>query len=239
MNKELMLPTEISIKDKKNHIKGTVIRAALFARTKVIDVLTAENERYYLIYYKNSFIYGDNLDKVEEESFINKAFHEGIVIESPNPLLTAFIPNRSVSIPNKNKLFSQLQIHYSPYEMAYMATTLDSFFESDQLVKIIDRVYFEYRRSGNFIKSFQVIRILCDFVPELKSAKERLNSQEFHSYHELYKSSSLDNILKKDPLFVELHCFQNRTHPENRKFLEEILKKQGCLAELLLLWLEN
>ncbi|MDP4170512.1 MAG: hypothetical protein Q8906_07865, partial [Bacillota bacterium] len=110
---------------------------------------------------------------------------------------------------------------------------------SDQLVKIIDRVYFEYRRSGNFIKSFQVIRILCDFAPELKSAKERLNSQEFHSYHELYKSSSLVSILKKDPLFVELHCFQNRTHPENRKFLEEILKKQDCLAEVLLLWLEN
>ncbi|MEH7335300.1 hypothetical protein V7161_22015, partial [Neobacillus drentensis] len=79
MYKELIRPTEISIKDKKYKVKGNVIRAAVFARTNVIEVLTAENERFYFIYFKNSLIYGDKLDKVEEGSFINKAFHEGIV----------------------------------------------------------------------------------------------------------------------------------------------------------------
>jgi hypothetical protein len=66
MYKELIMPTEISIKDKKTVVKGNVNRAALYARTQVIDVITADNERYYFIYYKNSLVYGDKLDKVEE-----------------------------------------------------------------------------------------------------------------------------------------------------------------------------
>ncbi|WML48586.1 hypothetical protein RCG23_00045 [Neobacillus sp. PS3-34] len=239
MYKQLIMPTEISIKDKKNIVKGHVNRAAIFARTKVFEVITAENESFYLIYYKNSLVYGDKLSKVEAGSFIDTAFHEGIVIEAPHPILTALIPNHSVSIPNKNKLFSQLQIHYPLDEMAYIATTLDAFFEKYELIKIIDRVYFDYRRNGSFIKAFQVIRMLNDFAPDFKSAKERFNSQEYNSYHDFYQSSSLASILKKDPLFVEHHCFQNRTHPEKRIFLENILRKQTCLAELLLLWLEK
>lgn len=239
MYKEKIMPAEISIKDKRNMVKGNVNRAALLARIKIIDVITADNERFYLIYYKNSLIYGDKLDKVEEESFINKAFREGIVIEAPHPLLSKLIPNPSVSIPNRNKLFSQLQLHYSLQETAYIATTLDSFFEKEQLVKIIDKVYFHYRRSGSFIKSFQILQILSDFSPALKSVNERLYSKEFISYTDFYKSSSLPSILKKDPLYVELHCFQNRLNPEKRIFLEDILRKQDCFIELLLLWLEK
>ncbi|WML46360.1 hypothetical protein [Neobacillus sp. PS3-40] len=239
MHKNLIMPTEITIKDKKKMVKGTVIRAAIFARSKVIDVLTTENERFYFIYYKNSLIYGDKLDLVEDGSFIKKAFHEGIVIESPHPILTALIPNLSVSIPNKNKLFSQLQTHYSLQELAHIATTLDSFFEHNQLIKIIDNIFFHYRREGNFSMSFQIIQILNGFAPTLKSAKERLNSQEFYSYHDFYKSSSLPSILKKDPLYVELHCFKNRSNPDEHALLEEILAKQNGSVELLLLWLEK
>ncbi|MGZ4159707.1 MAG: tetratricopeptide repeat protein [Neobacillus sp.] len=239
MYKELVMPTEITIKDKKKILKGTVTRAAIFARSKVVDVRTEENDRFFLVYYKNSFIYGDKLGHVEEGSFINKAFHEGVVVESPHPILTALIPNKSVTIPNKNKLLSLLQMQYSLKEMAYIATTLDTFFEKEHLINIIDKVYFHYRRSGNFIKSFQVIQILSEFAPTFKSANERLNSKEFNTYHDFYNSSSLPSIQKKDPLFIELHCFQNRSNPDKRIFLEEILEKQDCIDNLLLLWLEK
>jgi tetratricopeptide (TPR) repeat protein len=238
MDKELIMLTEILIKDKKQIVRGKVNRVAVFASSKVIEVITANNERFYLIYYKNSLIYGGKLDKVDEETFINKAFSEGILIEASNPILTALIPHQSVAIPNKNKLFAQLQIHFSLPEMAYIATTLDSFFEKEQLIEIIDKVYFHFRRAGNFIMAFQVIQILCGFSPTLKSAKDRLESQEFNSYHDFYLSSSLAAILIKDPLFVELHCFKNRANPDERNVLEEIFSKQDCLVELLL-WLEN
>ena len=80
MDNKLIMPTEISIKDKKYIVKGNVNKAAVFARSKVIEVITADQERYYLIYYKNSLIYGTKLDRVEEGTFIDKAFHEGIII---------------------------------------------------------------------------------------------------------------------------------------------------------------
>ncbi|WP_142303753.1 hypothetical protein [Neobacillus soli] len=238
MNKELIMPTEMTIKDKKQLVKGNVIRAAVFARSKVIEVMTADNERYYFIYYKNTLIYGDKLDKVEEGTFISKAFSEGLVIQSPHPLATALIPHLSVSIPNKSRLFPQLEIHFSLEEMAYIATTLDSFIEKEQLIKTIDKVFFHFRRDGNFMKSFQVLQMLNNFAPAFKSAKDRMGSQEFHSYHHFYHSSSLPAIFKKDPLYVEIHCFKNRSNPEERILLEEILSKQDGLIGLLL-WLET
>ncbi|MEH7483165.1 hypothetical protein V7157_19285 [Neobacillus drentensis] len=238
MDNKLIMPNEMSIKDKKHIVMGNIIRAAVFTRSKVIEVLTADQERYYLIYYKNSLIYGEKLDRIEEGTFIDKAFHEGIIVESPHPLLSALIPLANVTIPNKNNLFSQLQIHYSLQEMVYILTALDSFFQKEQLIEIIDKVFFHFRRSGKFMKSFQIIQMLCDFAPTLKSAQDRLSSLEFGSYNHFYHSSSLAEIQTKDPLFVELHCFKNRSNPDERILLEEIVRKQDSLDELLL-WLEN
>ncbi|SDM63171.1 hypothetical protein [Bacillus sp. OK048] len=238
MDIELFMPTELSIKDKNRTIKGKVVRAAIFAKSKVVDVVTEDHDSYYFIYYKNSLVYGNKLEKVENGTFINKAFNEGLVINAPHPLVTALIPNLSLSIPNKNKLFSQLETHHSLEEIAYIATTLDSFFEKDQLIKIIDNFYFHFRRNGSFMKSFQVIQILHDFSPVLKSAQERLNLHDFHKYRDFYQTSHLPSILDKDPLFVEIQCFKDRFNPEKRIILEDILSKQDSLVELLL-WLED
>ncbi|MEH7072952.1 tetratricopeptide repeat protein [Neobacillus drentensis] len=238
MDNTQMMPTEISIKDKKHTVKGNAIRTAVFARSKVIVVSTADLESYYLIFYKNSLIFGGKLDHVEEGTFINKAIHEGIVIETPHPILRALIPENIVTIPNKSTLLSQLQLQYSPQEIVYILTTLDSFIEREQLIKIIDKIYFHLRRNGKFLKSFQVLQLLVKFAPELKSAQERLASHEFASYHHFYDSSSLTAILTKDPLYVEMHCFQNRTNSDERVLLADILSKQDDLIALLL-WLEN
>jgi hypothetical protein len=239
MDKTLIIPTEMTIKEKNHTIKGHVLRAGLWARMKVIEVETADQENFYLIYYKNSLIYGDKLNQVTEGSFIHQAFEKGIAIEAPHPLIKGMIPHLTVTIPNKHKLFTQLQTHFSLQEIAYIATTLDSFFAKDELVKIIDKIFYHYRRSGSFIKSFQIIRILHDFEPTLQSANERLNASEFNKYHDFYHSSSLSAIHQKDPHFVEVHCFQNRANPDKHHFLEEIFTKQNCHAEVLLLWLEK
>lgn len=238
MNKKEMMPTEISIKDKKHMVKGNVIRAAIFARSKVIEVSTADQESYYLIFYKNSLIFGGKLDHADEGTFLNKAIHQGIIIESPHPILRALISEDTVTIPNKSNLFSHLQLHYSPLEMVYILTTLDSFFEKEQLIKIIDKVFYHFRRSGKFMKSYQVLQLLAEFAPTLKSATERMAAHEFSSYQHFYHSSSLTAILTKDPLYVEIHCFKNRTNLDNRIVLEEIASKQDGIDELLL-WLEN
>jgi tetratricopeptide (TPR) repeat protein len=226
--------SEILIKDKKQMVKGKLARAAVFARSKVFEVITENNEKWYLVYYKNTLAYGAKLDHVDDETFIQKALTEGIVIDSFHPIIAALIPHLSVTIPSKSKLFSQLQLHFSLQEVAYIATTLDAFYEQEQLISILDKIYFSFRRNGKFLKSFQVIQLLHDFSPSLKSAKERMDSHEFHSYHLIYHSNNFPSLYEKDPLFVELHCFRHRSHQKEREFL---LNKQDGLAALLL-WLE-
>lgn len=239
MNHDLIKPTELTIKDKKKIVKGNVSRAALYARSKVVIVETAEKETYYLLYYGNALIYGEQLEPHAEESFISQAFQDGIAIEAPNPLLTALIPQSTVTLPQRNKLFSQLQNQFSPQEIAYIATTLDAFFTKDQLEKVIEKIFLHYRRNGNFMKSFQILQILTAFLPDLKSALERMHSHDYYTYQNFYDSSSLPTILKKDPLYVELHCFKNRLNPELRNLFEKIVQSRNDSIDLMLLWLEN
>src|SRR3954469_13305538 len=113
MSNELALPIEIVLKEKKKIIKGQVIRAVLFSRFKTIEIRTSLNESYFLIYYKNSFIYGELVENVEKGSFIDKVCHEGMVVPSNHPFLKVLIPVETIMIPNKHKLFSNLPKQYS------------------------------------------------------------------------------------------------------------------------------
>ena len=74
MNNELMMPIEISLKEKKKLTKGKVIQAVVFSRSTMFEVQTELNENYYLMYYKNSLVYGEKLEKVEKGSFIDQAY---------------------------------------------------------------------------------------------------------------------------------------------------------------------
>ena len=239
MNNEFVRPIEILLKEKKEMIRGQVVRVVLFSRSKMIEIRTSLNESYFLIYYKNSFIYGELVKNVEKGSFIDKVCHEGFVVPSNHPFLKVLIPDETLMIPNKHKLFSHLPKRYSLQEVAYIATTLDSFFAKDQLIQVIDKIFFYYRRNGNFFKAFQIIHIIKDFAPELSLAGDSIHSHDFHTYDDFYNSSPLPIIYKKDPLFVELHCFKNRMNIDEFNPLEELLTNQGCFLELLLLWMEK
>lgn len=239
MNNELIMPIEISIKEKKKLIKGQVIKASVFSRSTILTVQTSLNEYYYLTYYKHSLVYGEKLETVEKGSFIDQAYNSGIVLREDHPFLSAIIPSNTASIPNKNKLFSHLQNQYSLQEVAYIATTLDSYFSKEQLTKVIYKIFYHYRRNGNFSQAFQIIQILTDFNPELHSAKEIKNSLDFISYKDFYKTASLPSIEQKDSLYVETYCFKNRSQENEYLFLEQLLHKQGSLAEVVLLWIET
>lgn len=235
-NKEHIMPTEITIKDNNRTIKGKVVRGAIFAGSKILHVKTTEAEDFYLVYFQNHFIYGDKLDEVAVGSFIDKTFQDGLVVEATHPILSSLIPKTLVTIPNRNKVFSQITSHFTPQERAYITATLDSFFEKNQLIKGIEQIYFDFRRNGKFMKAFQVLQTSTNFMPQLN---ERLASREYHSYAEFYHSSDLPSIFKKDPLFAEISCYNNRSNPNVYLFLEELLRKKDCFVESILLWLEN
>ncbi|MFJ7744461.1 tetratricopeptide repeat protein [Peribacillus sp. NPDC097295] len=239
MNHELIMPVEMSIKEKKKLSKGKVLQAVVFSRCTMIEVESSLNENYYLIYYKNTLVYGEKVDKVIKNSFIDKIRKMGMVFHSDHPFLSAIIPSETATIPNKNKLFSQLQNQYSLQEVAYIATTLDSFFTKKQLTNVIYKIFYHYRRNGNYMQAFQIIKILNNFDPDLNSAREIKNSLEFYSYMEFYKSSALSAIHQKDPLYVEWYCFKNRFQPDEGKMLVDLLKQQDSCLDIVILWMEK
>ncbi|WLR54532.1 hypothetical protein LC048_19205 [Mesobacillus subterraneus] len=239
MKNELIMPTKISFKSNRAMINGEVVRAATFARFIAAEVQTESAERYYLIFYKNALIYGDQLDNVEKGSFLDKVLNEGIVLDQQHPLLPVLIPATALTIPAKNKLFNHLQRNYSLLEIPCMAAALDSFFTTEQFSKPIEHIFFHYRRNGSFSKAYQSIHLLSDLSPSLEKISDLLHSREYSSYSNFYTTSSLSVIQKKDPLFAEFLCFMNRTNSEHYHMLEKILKNEERFAEGLLLWLDD
>lgn len=239
MNSELTMPTKISFKSNRVMINGEVVRAAIFARFMVAEVQTELNDNYYLIFYKNALIYGDQLENVQKDSFIDKVMNEGIILDKKHPLLPVLIPSTALAIPAKNKLFNHLQRNYSLLEIPCIAAALDSFFTPEQLTKHIENIFFHYRRNGSFSKAFQSIRILSDLSPSLEKLNDLLHSREYSSYSSFYSTASLSAIQKKDPLFAEFHCFMNRKYAEQLQMLEKILNNEERYAEGLLVWMDD
>ena len=220
MNSELTMPTKISFKSNRVMVNGEVVRAAIFARFMVAEVQTELTEKYYLIFYKNALIYGDQLEKVQKGSFIDKVLNKGIVLDQKHPLLPVLIPTTALVIPAKNKLFNHLQRSYSLLELPCIAAALDSFFSPEQLAKPIENIFFHYRRNGSFSKAYQSVRLLSDLSPSLEKISDLLHSREYSSYSSFYTTSSLPAIQKKDPLFAEFRCFMNRKNTEHYQMLE-------------------
>ena len=239
MNSELTMPTKISFKSNRAMVNGEVVRAAIFARFMVAEVQTEFTEKYYLIFYKNALIYGEQLEKVQKGSFLDKVLNEGIVLDQKHPLLPVLIPATALAIPAKNKLFNHLQRNYPLLEIPCIAASLDSFFSPEQLSKLIENIFFHYRRNGSFSKAYQSVRLLSDLSPSLEKISDLLHSREYSSYSSFYTTSSLSAIQKKDPLFAEFHCFMNRKNTEHFQILEKILKSEERYAEGLLLWLDD
>lgn len=239
MNSELTLPTKISFKSNKVIVNGEVVRTAIFARFMVAEVQTELTEKYYLIFYKNALIYGDQLDKVGKGSFIDKVLNEGIILDQKHPLLRVLIPTTALTIPAKNKLFHHLQRNYSLLEIPCIAAALDSFFPPEQLAKPIENIFFHYRRNGSFSNAYQSIHLLSDLSPSLEKISDLLHSREYSSYSSFYATSSISEIQKKDPLFAEFHCFMNRKSTEHFQMLQKILKNEERYAEGLLLWMDD
>ncbi|WP_071395667.1 hypothetical protein [Bacillus tuaregi] len=231
---------ELSIKNQKNVVTGQVLRTVIYSRFKILEVKTPSlTTLYYCFFYNDLPVYGEALEQIEMGSFLAKAFHEGMVLEADHPLLPFILPSEKAVIPNKHKLFSQLQRQFSLQEVAYIATALDSFFSKEQLSETIDKLFFYFRRKGSFFKAYQILLLIHDFSPELSAAKDSVHVQDFLSYSRLYQSSSLQAIYKKDPLFIERHCFKNRMNEMEASFLNTLLSEQGRYVELLLLWIEK
>lgn len=228
----------ISIKQKKNVFTGHIVRAAVLARSRVIEAVQENETPFYVVFYNGSVIYGGEVRELKEGSFIDHAFNEGMVFCDAHPALRLMSEKQPLSVPNKNKLFSKLQDDYSLIEVAYIATLLDAFFRKEQLTEIIQKILSHLQRSGRHFTAFRVSRILRAFVPDAVPAQNHLTSRETHSFDNMYRGD-LSSVQTHDPLYVEQYCFSNRFKPNERHILHQTLEADDRLFDALLLWLED
>ena len=86
---------EITLKDKKKLIKGFIFKMAVFAPFKVIHVKTDIHKDYYLVYFHDSLVYGDALESIGLDSFINHVFDKGIVLRIQPSIFVRYPPRRN------------------------------------------------------------------------------------------------------------------------------------------------
>lgn len=236
--KERIDSTNVIIKDKKKTYEGAVKRISLFSKVKVVEVETNQAETFYFIYFNDKLVYGNKLAEIQEDSFIDRIHNQGITFSHSHPLYSRLLPGHSIYIPNKSKLFHHLNTQYSLPEVAYIATTLDSFIDKEHLIKVIDKIYFHYRRNGNFFKAYRVNLILSAFAPSLTTA-ERMQLQEYIPYDSIYRNNDLSSLYTKDPFYIELESYKQRNDPDSFTTLEQVLIKQERLLELTCIRLEK
>ncbi len=217
--------------------QGRVLRITIYLQCKVLEMIDSNDSVFYLIYFKNILLGGGNIEQGKEDTFLTEAFQQGIMIPPSHPLFSVLLPkNRKVSIPNVNHLFTQLQSDLSLQEIAYAATYMDPFVEKRQLIGVIREIFDHFRRNGQFLKAFQIAKILLQFSPQTKTTKQLIRSREFEKYRKMEEADPT-SLIEQDSLSKERFYFQQRNERKYEIKLHLLLKQQSRLIDQLVLFI--
>jgi tetratricopeptide (TPR) repeat protein len=225
---------QVIVKTPTKTFEGRVIRMAVYLQSRLLEITGSNHTVFYLVYYKDRIIGGKEISQIEKASFLDRALRCGIVFDAPHPLIPNLLPkNRTVSIPNLKNLFNQLQNQFTLQEVAHAATFLDNFIEKKQLIEIIRKIYYHFRRNGQMFNAYQILRILDNFDSETNWTNHITNPSELQKYEIHYQKP--ESLLDKDPLFVEQFCYHNREQTKYEILLHTLLKNQSRWFERIAL----
>lgn len=202
-------------------------RASFYLQGEIIEAFSESNEVYYLFFYKYHFLAAVKAKKLRRKSFIENAFKKGIVFEAPHPLIYVLhSSNPPYKMVSYQQLLKKLEKNYTPQEKAFILTFFESFFPKKELFNEINSLFFEYRRNGQLLQGYQIIRILMDFAPNHSLVKQLSNDMLFNKYTDLYNQSS-EKLLTKDLLFAEKTLFAQKENEASFEQLIVLLKKES------------
>ncbi|BAU26335.1 hypothetical protein DFP93_11036 [Aneurinibacillus soli] len=208
--------------------QGRVDRITIYLQSKVLEIIDSNDSVFYLIYFKNNVLGGGSLQSIYEETFLHKAFQQGMTIHASHPLFSAFLPkNHTIHIPEKSDVFTHLQNHLSLTEISLAATYMDNFMEESQLVSVIRRIFNHFKQNGQLAKAYEIAKILLTFSPNIKAMQEMIRIPAFEKYRKADDS----------PLLMESFYYQNRTELNYERQLHQLLHKQSRHLEQLLLFM--
>ncbi|QDP41955.1 hypothetical protein [Radiobacillus deserti] len=223
--------------DQKKQINLKVEKATFYLQGQIIEAFNEKNEVYYLFFYKHQFLTAAKAKKLRRQSYIEHAFKEGIIFNSPHPLVDILLSsNQPLQKVSFQPLLEKLDKHYSPQEKASILTFFESFISKKRLFTEITSVYYEYRRNGQYFSAYRIIRILMDFAPNSSTLKSLASDMNFKKYAALYNQES-EEILEKDIIFAEKVFYSQKENDTYFHQLEHLLEQDSRWMDLMALYI--
>ncbi|MBY0098568.1 hypothetical protein [Mesobacillus maritimus] len=227
----------ILLMDQEKCIQLQAERVTFYLQGEMIEAFNeARNEVYYLFFYKSHYLTACKAKKLRRNSYIERAFKEGLVFDSPHPIINKLL---STDFPYKRTTFKsflkKLEKLYSKHERALILTFFESFYPKKDLFHEISSIFYEYRRNGQMFLAYRIVRILHDFAPNHSLVKELMSSLVFNKYTELYNQVS-EQLVEKDPIFAEKLLYAQRNETETFHQLVHCYEKDSRLLSLIALY---
>ncbi|WP_404446367.1 hypothetical protein LG307_21315 [Sutcliffiella horikoshii] len=229
--------TSIQIQHEKKHLHLKPTDLYMYQGFQVIEAYHQEQaECYYLFFYKASYLTGKSTSKIKRKSQLSTILQKGMHFSPEHPLLSYLLThNRIHTFPALTPLWEKIQKRYSPLEASNILTIFDNYMKKDKIIKVMKDSALQYRREGQLLHTYQLLRLIIDLYPANKWAQEMSKNLQYQSYQSLYTSHP-SSLLTKDPLYVQKYCFEHLEQDDSVALLLQILQKEGRKMEQLCLY---
>lgn len=227
----------LNIQHEKKHLHLIPEKLFMYQGFQIIEAYNKEqSECYYLFFYKTSYLTGKSTTKIKRKSQLSTILKKGIHFSSDHPLLSYLLNHNKIhSFPALIPLWEKIQKRYSPLEASNILTIFDSYMKKDKIIKVMKDSALQYRREGQLLHTYQLLRLITDIYPSNKWAQEMSKNLQYQSYQSLYTSHP-SSLVSKDPLYVEKYCYQHLEHDDSIALLLQLLQKENRTTEQLCLF---
>ncbi|WP_087972453.1 tetratricopeptide repeat protein [Oceanobacillus rekensis] len=216
---------QFQIRVNKKELTLTAEQLVFYKQSKVLEATDQNKNHYYLIFYKNDFINGAKSKHIKINSYIHHAFTKGIHFKGSHPITTQVLRNKTTFhlIPF-NQLFKNIQKSYPKLETALIISYFDSFTKSGSVENLFKRTYYDYRRNGQNLTAYKLLKTFINVGCESKFAHDMMNDMQLSKYRGLYEK--MLDVYEKDPINFEAASFDVLCNNKSTELLFQLYKEQ-------------
>ncbi|MFD1848735.1 tetratricopeptide repeat protein [Oceanobacillus bengalensis] len=233
-----MKRNQFQVQSNKKHLTLTAEKLVVYKQTIIIEATDRSANTYYSIFYKNNFINGVKANKIRINSYIYRALRDGISFSGTHPLSLQLLSRQNtIHFIKFNQLIKNVEKSYSMTEVALIFLFFDSFTKQGSSNKLFQKTFYHFRRNGKNLKAYRALKSYKNYNPKSRFAHDMMHNIEFQRYEQMY--SDLESLYEKDPNYVELVCFDDRSNPTSSNVLFQLYKDQNRWIDELAVRIER
>ncbi|SDC05650.1 hypothetical protein SAMN05421734_10429 [Pelagirhabdus alkalitolerans] len=197
---------------------------AMYQHAKIVQAQGRSKSNYYLIFHKNRYINTIKADELKQNSFIKRAFDNGIVIHGDHPAIYE-LTNDSIFPCSKPRQVMDRSLKMQPnIEQLIILSYFDQVIDSAKIHNEFIKTARTFLQNGKRQKAYTALTLLLQMEPHHHYAKDMVNDVAFVDSHmkpeelEFYTPldiNRLKNLFKEqnrtlDYLILQTHRLTNR-----------------------------